>query len=126
MHAVLMSQSKYFTRQKLRECTFTTKSVKKRQGEDVESGSANLKTHVAPKRKKQMVDNNHSSYEQILKVKTHGKSTVQESSTTKTKEPSIWKEQLANIKEMRRHRDAPVDSMGCDVISDKQASPEVN
>ncbi|XP_012943659.1 endonuclease III-like protein 1 [Aplysia californica] len=39
-------------------------------------------------------------------------------------QPPRWREQLANIIEMRKFRDAPVDSMGCDVISDVLASPK--
>lgn len=40
--------------------------------------------------------------------------------------PSNWEEQLANIQEMRRKKDAPVDTMGCDVITDQKASPQVS
>ena len=40
-------------------------------------------------------------------------------------EPPVWKDQLDNIYEMRKNWDAPVDSMGCDVISDATSSPEV-
>lgn len=40
-------------------------------------------------------------------------------------EPPDWRTQLQNINEMRKKRDAPVDTMGCDVISDALASPEV-
>ena len=40
-------------------------------------------------------------------------------------EPPLWQEQLANVFEMRKFRDAPVDSMGCDVIGDRSASPKV-
>ena len=40
-------------------------------------------------------------------------------------EPSSWRQQLENINDMRKNRDAPVDTMGCDVISDVQAAPEV-
>jgi endonuclease-3 len=38
--------------------------------------------------------------------------------------PPLWREQLANIMEMRRNRDAPVDTMGCGVISDITAKPQ--
>ena len=41
-------------------------------------------------------------------------------------EPSAWRSALENIREMRKSRDAPVDTMGCDVISDSRASPEVS
>ena len=40
-------------------------------------------------------------------------------------QPPSWRPQLENINEMRKNRDAPVDTMGCDVISDVQAAPEV-
>ncbi|KAK3089665.1 hypothetical protein FSP39_005465 [Pinctada imbricata] len=46
-------------------------------------------------------------------------------STKVKKEPLLWHEQLMNIQEMRKFADAPVDSMGCDVISDERACPEV-
>uniref|UniRef100_A0A0B7A6W1 Endonuclease III homolog n=1 Tax=Arion vulgaris TaxID=1028688 RepID=A0A0B7A6W1_9EUPU len=38
--------------------------------------------------------------------------------------PPLWQEQLANIMEMRKKRDAPVDTMGCSVISDASATPK--
>ncbi|BFZ17745.1 hypothetical protein BsWGS_20784 [Bradybaena similaris] len=38
--------------------------------------------------------------------------------------PPIWQEQITNIMEMRKNRDAPVDTMGCSVISDRNARPE--
>ncbi|KAK7003298.1 endonuclease III-like protein 1 [Biomphalaria glabrata] len=38
--------------------------------------------------------------------------------------PYQWLEQLSNIREMRKSRDAPVDTMGCDVISDSKAPPK--
>ena len=40
-------------------------------------------------------------------------------------EPPGWREQLDNIYEMRKHRDAVVDTMGCDRISDVNAEPKV-
>lgn len=47
-------------------------------------------------------------------------------STKKIKwEPTSWKRQLQNIKEMRQTKDAPVDVMGCDKLSDQKADPEV-
>ena len=41
-------------------------------------------------------------------------------------QPPLWKQQLLNIYEMRRRRDAPVDTMGCDRISDEKAEPRVS
>lgn len=40
-------------------------------------------------------------------------------------EPVVWIEQLNNIREMRKKRDAPVDSMGAEKICDSTATPEV-
>ncbi|XP_074647659.1 endonuclease III-like protein 1 [Tubulanus polymorphus] len=39
-------------------------------------------------------------------------------------EPTFWHEQLVNIREMRKAKDAPVDSMGCDQLGDGEASPQ--
>lgn len=39
--------------------------------------------------------------------------------------PPNWKEVLANVREMRKNFDAPVDSMGCDKCQEDTASPEV-
>lgn len=35
------------------------------------------------------------------------------------KEPPRWRDQLKNIELMRQHRDAPVDTMGCSSLGDK-------
>ncbi|XP_051877793.1 endonuclease III-like protein 1 [Pristis pectinata] len=40
-------------------------------------------------------------------------------------EPGRWREQLDNIREMRKGRDAPVDHMGAEQCFDKTAAPEV-
>ncbi|KAK3579456.1 hypothetical protein CHS0354_028258 [Potamilus streckersoni] len=40
-------------------------------------------------------------------------------------EPPRWKEQLNNVFTLRKNWDAPVDFMGCDVISDKTATPQI-
>ena len=56
-------------------------------------------------------------------------STEEEKSPAAKKEkwqPPLWKQQLLNIYEMRRRRDAPVDTMGCDRISDDKAEPRVS
>ena len=41
------------------------------------------------------------------------------------REPPLWQQQLANVLEMRKFRDAPVDTMGCSIIGDTDATPEV-
>ena len=40
-------------------------------------------------------------------------------------EPSRWRDQLANIREMRKSRDAPVDTRGCEMAPDRSEPPEV-
>ena len=40
-------------------------------------------------------------------------------------EPQHFHEQLNNIRTMRKHRDAPVDVIGCDKLSDKNELPKV-
>uniref|UniRef100_A0A8C6XMR6 Endonuclease III-like protein 1 n=1 Tax=Naja naja TaxID=35670 RepID=A0A8C6XMR6_NAJNA len=40
-------------------------------------------------------------------------------------EPANWEQQLANIREMRRERNAPVDQMGAGACFDREAPPEV-
>ncbi|XP_048350836.1 LOW QUALITY PROTEIN: endonuclease III-like protein 1 [Sphaerodactylus townsendi] len=40
-------------------------------------------------------------------------------------EPRSWREQLANIREMRKAKDAPVDQMGAEKCFDSTAPPEV-
>lgn len=41
-------------------------------------------------------------------------------------EPVMWRAQLENLREMRKNKDAPVDSMGAEKICDSSAAPEVN
>ncbi|XP_033120188.1 endonuclease III-like protein 1 isoform X1 [Anneissia japonica] len=40
-------------------------------------------------------------------------------------QPPLWRDQLAGIKEMRKMRDAPVDTMGASKIGDSSAEPAV-
>ena len=40
-------------------------------------------------------------------------------------EPPEWQVMLDNIREMRKHKDAPVDSMGAEKICDENAPPKV-
>ncbi|XP_013407654.2 endonuclease III-like protein 1 [Lingula anatina] len=48
----------------------------------------------------------------------------QDSKRSAWEPPNCW-QQLDNIREMRKNRDAPVDTMGCDRISDQDAKPQV-
>jgi endonuclease-3 len=56
----------------------------------------------------------------------HGDSSTEETENKKLKwEPKNWREVLNNLREMRKQRDAPVDTMGCDKCADESARPEV-
>ncbi len=65
-----------------------------------------------------------SSDTQTLDMKSGQQDEYSDSKKSKW-EPPLWKQQLLNIYEMRRFRDAAVDTMGCDRISDKSADPKV-
>ncbi|XP_044252425.1 endonuclease III-like protein 1 [Tribolium madens] len=57
---------------------------------------------------------------------TRNKSTKRDHITIGSREgPPEWEKTLANIREMRKNFDAPVDSMGCDKCQEESASPEV-
>lgn len=42
------------------------------------------------------------------------------------REPDNWAEVLENIRQMRKNKDAPVDTMGCDKLYDDDVSPQVH
>jgi len=73
------------------------------------------------------------AYEDCVKNESERKEDTEhgDSSTTVTGnkklnwEPKNWREVLNNIREMRKQRDAPVDTMGCDKCADESARPEV-
>lgn len=57
----------------------------------------------------------------------HRSSEARDTENKKSKwEPKNWHEVVNNIREMRKQRDAPVDTMGCDKCADESAPPEVN
>ena len=58
-------------------------------------------------------------------AKKRKKDTSTEQTQGSTWQPLNWREQLANIREMRKTRDAPVDSQGCEKTADESQSPEV-
>ncbi|XP_059141649.1 endonuclease III-like protein 1 [Physella acuta] len=62
--------------------------------------------------------------EQKYELEIEKKEILDSSLEGKTWQPSLWQKQYSNIVEMRKLRDAPVDVMGCDVISDKNADPK--
>jgi hypothetical protein len=73
------------------------------------------------------------AYEDFVKNESERKEDTKygDSGTVKTEnkkfkwEPKNWSEVLNNMREMRKQRDAPVDSMGCDKCADESAAPEV-
>ena len=65
-----------------------------------------------------------------LKEDVASKKRKKDTSVTKKQssdwEPANWRDQLANIREMRKLRDAPVDSQGCEKTADMNQSAEVS
>ncbi|XP_071813811.1 endonuclease III-like protein 1 [Apostichopus japonicus] len=60
-------------------------------------------------------------YETEVKVKKEPREHSEETPW----EPLNWKEQLLNMHEMRKNKDAPVDVMGCNKLQDDDADPKV-
>ena len=58
-------------------------------------------------------------------VKVEPKAEVGQSIKSELWEPPNWREQLDGIREMRKNRDAPVDTMGCERCHDHDALPQV-
>lgn len=130
-----------------RECsttnnTLTSESqglVKKETIEDVDSEIASttaLKQSLRRKLKIEYDDEHQVHPSPTLSKPSYGdfvKQEVEESftpdgdeATKRSKwEPQHWRDQLDNIYEMRKDRDAAVDTMGCDRISDIHAVPQV-
>jgi len=132
----MASSSKYFPgprliRSKLMSTDINGKTHVKSKANSQDTGidSSHLSSKLARKRshiKIESVDNyDNSSKLELLKVKKE--CFVDTNSETGVKwEPSMWREQFQNINEMRKFRDAPVDTMGCDMISDVTSSPNVS
>ncbi|PSN34065.1 Endonuclease III-like protein 1 [Blattella germanica] len=97
----------------------------------VKSEEINISAKKPKKTKRQHVtvaydepskDDNGSKQSQIKEEQ----STKDDTEMKKTKwEPKNWLEVVNNIREMRKNRDAPVDTMGCDKCSDDNAPVEV-
>ncbi|KAL8587456.1 Endonuclease III-like protein 1 [Nucella lapillus] len=137
-----MSESKYFTRRNLATqksgpghlVTNTTqgnKSRTKRQHEsfiDYESSSSSdlLLGYRSGQIKADPEDSTGVQPTEVPSENSQFVFNVKDEPEVKTFkwEPPLWQEQLANIVEMRKFRDAPVDTMGCDVIGDRGASPK--
>ncbi|XP_076439580.1 endonuclease III-like protein 1 [Babylonia areolata] len=146
---VIMSQSKYFTRQRIASQTVQPKIGHSDNSMKVgipasKSGSKRRHVKIDYNTDKGAVGDKNSQ----VTVKTEqGDNTVDQSTKPAKKEssetgkyvfnvkdepdvktvkwePPLWQEQLANIFEMRKFRDAPVDTMGCDIIGDREASPK--
>jgi hypothetical protein len=87
-----------------------------------------IKGNTSRRRKVSVAFEDHMDHEPMQKEGTHvASSEAREIENNKSKwEPKNWHEVLNNIREMRKQRDAPVDTMGCDKCADRSAPPEVN
>lgn len=116
-----MSASKYFPSK--------TRSTTRSSG--LKALSALATNHKQASRRKHVK----IEYETGDKSKEKGKKRASDDQTKRKKAkpndvnsdwiPERWKDQLNNIKTMRKDKDAPVDSMGCERTADMTASPEV-
>ena len=67
-----------------------------------------------------------SDLKEVVAPKKRKKDTSVTKKQSSDWEPANWREQLANIREMRKLRDAPVDSQGCEKTADMNQSAEVS
>lgn len=83
-------------------------------------GKASRRRHVS------VAFEGHVDNEPVQKEGTNNSSSeARDSENKKSKwHPKNWHEVVNNIREMRKQRDAPVDTMGCDKCADESASPE--
>lgn len=125
-------ESKFFTKSRLTR----SKMIKKTVDSDNETLETCVRVKVEPKfaensvhdlKKEQPNNISIGKKRKGKKEKTELKYETENSVDVKKEkwEPTNWRQQLKNMYEMRKNRDAPVDSMGCDVISDVTAKPEV-
>ncbi|CAI9725703.1 III 1 [Octopus vulgaris] len=73
-------------------------------------------------------ENNNTDVETVspyFATKKHEQTDLERENKRSKWEPEGWLLVLNNIREMRKHQDAPVDSMGCDTISDRTSAPEI-
>ncbi|XP_014769778.1 endonuclease III-like protein 1 [Octopus bimaculoides] len=73
-------------------------------------------------------ENNNTDVETVspyFTTKKHEQTDLEQENKRTKWEPEGWSLVLNNIREMRKHQDAPVDSMGCDTISDRTSAPEI-
>ncbi|XP_046556598.1 endonuclease III-like protein 1 [Haliotis rubra] len=126
----IMSKSSYFTRGRSKTSDKVTNSEIKAEIDVNKSAHVGLKRLNALASKRKHVKIEYESYKNTgvkqEAVKDETKSYNREVQVKREKwEPPKWRNQLSNIYQMRSKRNAPVDTMGCDVISDTRAAPEV-
>ncbi|XP_067672023.1 endonuclease III-like protein 1 [Haliotis asinina] len=131
----IMSKSSYFTRGRSKITNQVTNSEIKAEIDGNKSTNIGLQKvkglkAFAAKRKHVKIEydshKNAGVKQEAVKHETKCNNTCTEVQVKREKwEPPNWRNQLSNIYQMRSKRDAPVDTMGCDVISDTRAAPEV-
>ncbi|CAH3184653.1 unnamed protein product [Porites evermanni] len=87
-----------------------------------------VRKHVKIEYESENQDGGREQASDDLKEDVASKKRKKDTSVTKKQssdwEPANWREQLANIREMRKLRDAPVDSQGCEKTADMNQSAE--
>ncbi|KAG6452104.1 endonuclease III-like protein 1 isoform X2 [Manduca sexta] len=109
------------------------KKVKNDNNNEEKPGTSNIASAPLsePQLSTQSIENTYSELNKYqYKKKPHIKIQYEEDPPPKMEasglwEPPKWREFLVNLRNMRANNDAPVDSMGCHMSMDLNASPEV-
>ncbi|XP_077980509.1 endonuclease III-like protein 1 [Glandiceps talaboti] len=132
-----MTTSVYFTN--TQRCTRSMSQLFKKSdqvsgktqiSEDIPTSKTDNKIKVKD-RKTKTIKRNHIKIEYDERKETQQSSEDTESKIMKKDEtkpgwsPPHWQQQFTNIREMRKNLDAPVDTMGCERLADKEAVPQV-
>ncbi|XP_054762382.2 endonuclease III-like protein 1 [Lytechinus pictus] len=105
-----LENSSKMTNSRKQKLSHQNKKSKKKSMVDEEEGGNSSKAGVRERKTLDALPEDAQPQDEVMKV---------------VWEPVMWKEQLENIREMRKNRDAPVDSMGAEKICDSSAAPEV-
>lgn len=84
---------------------------------------------ISPKKRQQIkIEYEQTSPPKMIKQESEDEDNPKKDLATKTEDgmPLHWEAVLNNLREMRKNRDAPVDSMGCHKCPDENESPKVS
>ena len=82
--------------------------------------------HLQPSYERENKRSVQEKEEEVVLMKPSSRKGTKGSGGRAVWEPPHWREQLANIREMRKKRDAPVDTEGAAALADKDCPPKVS